>query len=181
MDVSDYVMVGAINYEFDVPSEKNLTTAKLNRAIGSALRYIHFPVVANEWGAYYNHYTPNFLPDGTVNPGAKVQCYFVTDGGNLVPSWLQCGVEWYTTIPNEDSVGKKHYLNLEEQEKQQLKSKLKVTKNTAKAPESKQAEVTTQDKKRALEPDQFTSPKTKQETMEVNQCCYSEMLNAIRI
>jgi hypothetical protein len=48
-------------------------------------------------------------------------------------------------------VGKKCYLNLEEEEKQQLKSKLKVPKSTAKAPKSKQ-EVTAQDKKRALEP-----------------------------
>jgi hypothetical protein len=65
-------LVGVINYEFDFPSEKKLTTTKLNRAIGgSDLRYIHFPAVTNEWGTYRNHYTPKMLPDGTVNPGAK--------------------------------------------------------------------------------------------------------------
>jgi hypothetical protein len=65
------------------------------------------------------------------------------------------------------------FFNLEEQEKQQLKSKLKVPKNTAKDSESKQ-EVTAQDKKRALEQDRFTSPskkKTKQEPMEETRKC----------
>jgi hypothetical protein len=113
-------MVGEINDEFDMPYEKKLTTVKLNIAIvGGDLWYIHFPVVApnHEWGTYYrNHYTPNFLPAGTVNPGAKVQCYFVAGGGNL-PSLLQCGAECYTTVSNEESVGRKRYLNLEEQEK----------------------------------------------------------------
>jgi hypothetical protein len=50
--IPDYIMVGVINYEFDIPYEKKLTTAKLNRAIGGDLQYIHCPVMANEWGAY---------------------------------------------------------------------------------------------------------------------------------
>jgi hypothetical protein len=41
-------MVGVINYEVDVPSEKKLTTAKLNIVVGSDLWYIHFLVQANE-------------------------------------------------------------------------------------------------------------------------------------
>jgi hypothetical protein len=54
-----------------VPSEKKLNAANFNRAIGADLRYIHFPVVANKWGTYRNHYTPKLLPDGLVTPGGQ--------------------------------------------------------------------------------------------------------------
>jgi hypothetical protein len=50
--IPDYVMAGVINYEFDISFETKLTTMKLNRAIGGDLRYIHFPVMANEWGIH---------------------------------------------------------------------------------------------------------------------------------
>ena len=116
------------------------------------------------WGAYCNLYSPKLFPDGTVNTRAvRVKCYFLTDGG-MLPSKSMRGDTWYTSISSE-SVGEKRYLNLEEHEKQQLLSKLRVAKKTVEAPESEQVV-----EKRVLETDQFTSPskkKRKQEPLEV--------------
>jgi hypothetical protein len=62
-------------------------------------------------------------------PG-NLQCYFVTDGGNLPNHY---SVEMSDTSISNNSAGKKLYLNWEEQEKEQLKSKLKIPNNTAKS------------------------------------------------
>ena len=94
--IPDYVLVGVINFEYDVPSEKTLTTASFHRAVGRDLRYINQPAESNMWGAYCNIYLPKAILYGTVNnKRVRVKCYLVTNGGAL-PSKSMHGETWYT-------------------------------------------------------------------------------------
>ena len=99
--IPDYVLVGVINFEYDVPSEKTLTTASFHRAVGRDLRYINQPAESNMWGAYCKVYSPLVLPDGTANTrAARIKCYFLTDSG-ILPSKSMRGETWYKSISNE--------------------------------------------------------------------------------
>ena len=65
--IPDYVLVGVINFKYDVRAEKMPTTANFHRAIGRDLRYINPPVQSNMRGTYCNVYSPKGFLDGTVN------------------------------------------------------------------------------------------------------------------
>jgi hypothetical protein len=164
--IPDYVLVGVINFEYDIPAEKMSTTANLHRAVGRDLRCINSPIESNMWGAYFNLYSPKVFPDGMDNDrGVRVKCYFLTDAG-ILPSKIMRGETWYTSISNE-SVDEKHYLNLEEHEKQELLSKLRKKKVEATNSEPVAAHC----EKRVLEFDLIESPpsnkKRKEEPLEV--------------